>query len=104
MRLIDADLLLEILDDEYRETDNVVKKLIIICNKQILSDAPTVDAEPVQHGHWECVDAPVFGNPYGSYKCDYCGNSMPHKTNYCPSCGADMRGEQNELDIRRSYQ
>lgn len=55
-----------------------------------IDEMPTIEAEPVKRGKWEYVDAPVFGNPYGSYKCDYCGNSMPHKTNYCPNCGAKM--------------
>lgn len=57
-----------------------------------IAKTQAVDAEPIRHGKWEYVDAPVFGNPYGSYKCDYCGNSMPHKTNYCPNCGAKMDG------------
>ena len=48
--------------------------------------APTID--PVKHGRWEWQDSPVFGNPYGSYMCPLCQNTMPHKTNYCPNCGA----------------
>lgn len=58
---------------------------------QAVMDQHAVEAEPVRHGRWEWVDAPVFGNPYGSYKCD-CGNYVPHKTNYCPNCGAKMDG------------
>ena len=37
-----------------------------------------------------------------TYVCSECGYKIytvygfPSKTNYCPNCGADMRGEQNE--------
>ena len=48
------------------------------------------DANMPKRGEWIWQDAPLFGNPYGSYKCKCCGCSMPHKTNYCPNCGAKM--------------
>jgi len=48
-------------------------------------------------GRWIYNDeAYPGGNPYGHYECDQCGEYVPHKTNYCPNCGADMRGEQDE--------
>ena len=28
------------------------------------------------------------------YKCSECGEYSEYEENYCPSCGADMRGEQ----------
>lgn len=39
----------------------------------------------------------------GITKCDQCGNDAPmettgggqYKSNFCPTCGADMRGEKN---------
>ena len=35
------------------------------------------------------------GNDYiGSVKCDNCGRILARKENYCPDCGADMRGEK----------
>ena len=50
MRLIDADELITILDEELRK-DNISmsKRLLIGCVKQILNDAPTVDDKPVRH-------------------------------------------------------
>ena len=46
-------------------------------------------------GRWIYNDeAYPGGNPYGHYECDQCGEYVPRKTNYCPSCGADMRGER----------
>lgn len=61
---------------------------------RILANLPSVD--PVKHGEWVWQDSPVFGNPYGSYMCPLCQNTMPHKTNYCPNCGAKMEGVKNE--------
>ena len=34
-----------------------------------------------------------LGNPAGHYNCDQCGESVSCKSNYCPNCGADMRGK-----------
>ena len=43
-------------------------------------------AEPVRHGKWKVT--PVY------IKCSECGESfMLIPQNYCPNCGADMRGE-----------
>ena len=59
---------------------------------------PSVDAEPVRHGHW------VYGEDedgVDGYRCDKCGFFVPwdytHKFinfiedyNYCPHCNARM--------------
>lgn len=46
-------------------------------------NAPTVDAEPVKHGHW-CNTWDTF------IKCSECGRFTGGKYNYCPFCGAKM--------------
>ena len=34
---------------------------------------------------------------YETYTCSLCGkNNGRHKTNYCPNCGAKMKGENDE--------
>ena len=46
-------------------------------------------------GHWVGVDQ----YPHEDYECDMCGyvvyadEDTPDKYNYCPNCGADMRGD-----------
>lgn len=60
---------------------------------QVLNELPPAQPER-KKGKWIWDDeAYPGGNPYGHYDCDQCGESVPHKTNYCPLCGADMRGE-----------
>ena len=54
-------------------------------------------AQPQQKkGHWIGID----DYPYESWECDQCGcvyEKIPSWTpNFCPSCGADMRGESDE--------
>lgn len=55
---------------------------------QVIDEQPTIEADPVVHGEW--VPHMVV-----NYACSECGKDG-HKTNFCPNCGADMRGDQNE--------
>ena len=60
----------------------------------MISNAPTVDVEPVRHGKWE-----MKSDPFGWFDdipvCSECGHAtkMREKTLYCPYCGAKMDGE-----------
>lgn len=61
--------------------------------KFMIADAPTIDAEPVRHGKWIGY-AGTIGN-----ECSVCGKWIDvlqgtAEMNYCPNCGADMRGEE----------
>lgn len=54
--------------------------------------APTADVEEVTHGEWVKYK-PVH------YECSMCGKKVGGSvSNYCPDCGADMRGETNEKE------
>ena len=84
MRLIDADELLTAFpaDDEPTVTKS--------CVCMTIQRMPTVDATPVRWGRW--VKRPK--NAIG-YDCTACGKSaVSNNFDYCPNCGADMRGEQ----------
>lgn len=67
-----------------------------------LMSMPTVDAEPVRHGRFIGTeyDGYADGNPvYYEWKCSECGCVFEDEEptyNYCPNCGADMKGENNE--------
>ena len=59
--------------------------------KQMLIEAPTVDAVEVVHGRWEGIEFDMF------YKCSNCGLIVEYElSNYCPNCGAKMDGDGNE--------
>lgn len=84
MRLIDADALLEDIRSHSASyfADDFAREWV---DKQ-----PTVDAVPVRHGHY-VGEADVW-------KCSECGCVFEDEYekptyNYCPNCGADMRGE-----------
>lgn len=100
MRLIDADMALELKDKDM----NWVYDLTDL--DQFLAGIPTADAEPVRHGKWldEKTGEPVSfderdGCPARSCRCSECGewlvgsNEYPVKGNYCPNCGAKMDGK-----------
>ena len=56
-------------------------------------DALAANSRPVVYGEWEEIR-----DPYGKIEgwlCK-CGNESKSKTNFCPHCGADMRGKANE--------
>ena len=97
-RLIDADKIAdfvcsvcgEICDDECRRVC-LERQFTEECAKKM----PTVDAEPVKHGH--------NANPYPSlFECSECGwrdsdtytsdeiDGRVYDYNYCPNCGAKM--------------
>ena len=46
-------------------------------------------AQPERKKGWWIPNSPFTGN------CSECGGNGNLKDNYCPSCGADMRGEQD---------
>ena len=61
---------------------------------------PRVDAVEVVHGRWVDRYNGMFAKPL--YECSECKEMAlydplwkQHLTNYCPSCGADMRGNGN---------
>ena len=96
MRLIDAD---ELIERSYRERlEN--RELIA----QMIESAPTVDAEPVRHGHW------IEGNNFHWYSnsCSCCGytRTTDIKSNgwnqwkYCPNCGAKMDEEGEDANCK----
>lgn len=66
--------------------------------QSVINKMPTIDAEPVKHGHWELLDECSNAGVYCSvchkkvYKIDYANQKI--KSNYCPNCGARMDEEK----------
>ena len=92
MRLIDADALLEEMvgiTDGWREPRKDWKWY-----EDSVRNAPTIDAEPVRHGHW--IPADIYHED--EYICSVCHAEIAVPINfdyrptykYCPMCWAKM--------------
>ena len=82
MRLIDADALKKAVSNSplIDFTDDDIFELI--------DNAPTVERP---HGKWLPNYISQFTNPGRS--CSLCNKTVEFSENFCPNCGADMRGE-----------
>ena len=90
MKLIDKDALLNRMQKD--PLFDLVERYGV---SGVINAEPTVDAEPVRHGHWEIyVISPFDGE---DVKCSECGERgcAPY-WNYCPNCGAKMDGTERE--------
>lgn len=69
---------------------------------EIIEEAPTVAAVPVVRGEWTVVELNDWGDEV-IYECPICkeafqiieGTPEENSYNYCPNCGADMRGAED---------
>lgn len=71
---------------------------------QTLSTAPTIEAEPVRHGHWEEIEIELTwceDDVDIIYKCSVCGENNIGKSKYCPNCGAKMDDPASDDDFCR---
>lgn len=58
---------------------------------------PAADVAPVVHGKWIPIVSYFHGKPDGRYYCSECRRVVNKLDNFCPSCGADMRGEHKNV-------
>ena len=131
MRLIDADeLYKEIIQNEDLARDRVISTEEMIGDrvnpmftrycaqldeqsafKYMIMDAPTIEAEPVRHGHY-VGEGDGYANGelvYDVWKCSECGCVFEDEYekptyNYCPNCGADMRTKETDCDYERAVE
>ena len=66
-----------------------------------IKSIPAADVRPVVRGRWEkkITGKPESGGTLGYFVCSVCScrvwaTALDGKLNFCPNCGADMRGEQ----------
>ena len=64
---------------------NYKEALKILFDK--IESIPAANVRPVVRGKWE--DCTEYN---GEYRCSVCKEFEGHKRNFCPNCGADMRG------------
>ncbi len=119
-RLIDANafkVFLEGVRQDYIEentfSSDFAANVIETVQDNYLELAPTVDAVEVVHGRWviekrhTVSQKPYMDDNYHAHatcsECGFCihsenasfGYPKLNTTNYCPNCGADMRGDGN---------
>ena len=93
MRLIDADALWMQIIHMFDYCEDIL---------EIIDSAPTVDAEPVKRGKW--ISGEDTSGNYFYRRCTNCLEEIPSEVfcfkfdaNYCPNCGAEMKGAEHEL-------
>ena len=63
--------------------------------RQHIADEPAADVRENVRGFWYALEKGDRGYSAGDFKCSICGESnhtwLP-KPNFCPNCGADLRG------------
>lgn len=88
MRPIDADALIENLNETLNELTTDASRACLCTTIIMIACAPTIEQER-KTGHWINVRD---GNIADCGMCNARGRAW---MNFCPICGADMRGEQN---------
>lgn len=100
MRLIDADALIEDIKHglwDWETVNGIESRTVLEQTIQDIRNEPTIDAEPVRHGHFIFTHKP---NIYGgiTIKCSECGYEgvIAHieDHHYCWVCGAKMDMEE----------
>ena len=89
MRLIDADALIEDIKSfwDWDSIDGITATTVLKQTMTDISNATTIDAEPVRHGKW--IDK--SGGIEGAWNhCSVCGERAIELYDYCPNCGAKM--------------
>ena len=89
--------------DEYIKKGDIEQKIQDGLNNLVLGhdaievlgmiyEMPAADVAPVRHGRWLCVDT----DTEQFFLCNRCKKKEYWESDYCPSCGADMRGINDE--------
>jgi len=107
MRLIDADALKGALEKLKAETMEYEDNLDDV--DAIIDNAPTVEypfyQEAYQTGYEEGKNERPQGewlkaiNEFFNWECSLCHKPHDFKDNFCPNCGADMRGEHGTENL-----
>ena len=89
MRLIDADELKIQFDGHF-----------VGVAKNDLDNAPTVEAEPIIHGHWirEYYQLGTAITNSVLVECSNCHKKVVDSTDFCPNCGAKMDEVKSKYD------
>ena len=80
---------------ELRNSVGAVKLADMKAAQTILSKLSAADVQPVKRGKWELIDGQEKW--IQGYTCSECGQVVvTYECNFCPNCGAYMRGNEND--------
>ena len=100
MRLIDADALIEQMEEDMEHMEEPLAKMFTGAAISDIKHAPTIEPER-KTGRWIPSDSEL------EIKCNKCGKDFREYVDspdyiylvecpkFCPNCGADMRGEKD---------
>lgn len=90
-RYIDANDFENVMYHEAFETDTEMQRWDSGCwiryklFENLLEKQPKADVVHVVHGEWKWTGS-------NNLRCSECGEIAPTSYNFCPNCGADMKG------------
>ena len=87
---VNREAVLEINESHHGQMPNYINHQIW---EEIKALPPVTPAR--EQGEWNLVS--LNDMALKIYRCSICDNKTYGSTNFCPNCGADMRGEQNEM-------
>ena len=91
-------LIIDIPEEDRKDIGNVHfvrEDLKFKIGKAIMNGTPLDDVKAENKGEW-IADVDKWGDvvtTVNGYTCSKCGAFNSDKDNFCPNCGADMRGE-----------
>ena len=86
-------------ESEYGEVYADIQQLdkILEYNKALCNFIKSIPSADRPQGEWIYIDEPIIGNPYGRYKCSKCNLEEPFESDFCPNCGARMKGADDAV-------
>ena len=94
-----ADLLLKQRAEVYAKVKANYALTITQGDRAVIHPIAKADVRENVHGRWKGINNPSYspfdGSPDIIKICSICETMYSKETNFCPYCGADMRGEEN---------